>query len=96
MFLKQKRRHENNANEKSTRPVWKMNLQCVCQEGWAPGARLTKETVCSAKGFTFSKKNCLSFAKDKSKIVAVLQKKVKEKSKSIAVLFSIADTDVLL
>lgn len=92
MFLKQKRQHENDANEKSTRPVWKMNLQCVCQEGWAPGARFTKETVAAQKDTHFQKK----IAEDKSKIVAVLQKKVKEKSKSIAVLFSIADTDVLL
>lgn len=69
----------------------------VCVSGGL-GARgqIYQGDGCSAKGFTFSKKNCLSFAKDKSKIVAVLQKKVKEKSKSIAVLFSIADTDVLL
>lgn len=56
MFLKQKRQHENNATEKSTRPVWKMNLQCVCQEGWAPGARFTKETVAAQKDSRFQKK----------------------------------------
>lgn len=60
-----------------------------------PGPDLLRRRL-QRKRIHIFKKNCLSFAKDKSKIVAVLQKKVKEKSKSIAVLFSIADTDVLL
>lgn len=69
----------------------------VCVSGGL-GARgqIYQGDGCSAKGFTFSKKIAFLLPKTKAKSLQFFRKKVKEKSKSIAVLFSIADTDVLL